>query len=177
MKSRKRSENSSKNSGDRRRPGSLPIIAFMALVAILVAAAMTPRGGEPAAATTTTTIRAVEKPVGDVKVEIYHFHRTSQCWSCKTLGALAEKTVNTHFKDEMESGRLTFGRINVELAQNAEITERYGAAGSSLMIGTYQDGRFTMEEDTRVWYKLNDEKEYMGYLKGVLERRLAGDLS
>jgi len=112
-----------------------------------------------------------------VKVEVYHFHRTSQCWSCKTLGALAEKTVNTYFKNELESGRLKFGHINVELAQNSELTNKYGATGSSLMIGTYKDGKFTKEEDTKVWYKLNNEEDYLGYLKGILDKRLNGDLS
>ncbi len=187
MKSRTRSENSSKNSENNGRR-SLLVAAGVVFAALVVAAVMLPAGGEPAATTTTTTL-AVETnlPCGvgeacgqaadDVKVEVYHFHRTSQCSSCRTLGALAEKTVNTYFKGELESGKLTFGHINVELAQNSELTDKYGSTGSSLMIGVYKDGKFTKEEDTRIWYKLNDEADYLSYLKGVLGKRLKGDLS
>jgi hypothetical protein len=157
-------------------------------MAVVAAAVLLPKEDTPAATTTTTTIQpAVEAPVcsdgkncgaeaTNIKVEVYHFHRTSQCWSCKTLGALAEKTVNTYFKNELESGKLKFDHINVELAQNVELTNRYGATGSSLMIGVYKDGKFTKEEDTKVWYKLNNEEDYLSYLKGVLDKRLKGDL-
>jgi hypothetical protein len=167
---------------------SLLVVAGVVFVALIAAATLGSRGSEPAAATTTTT-RAVEatpacgvgeaceQATNDVKVEVYHFHRTSQCWSCKTLGELAEKTVNTYFKGELESGRLKFGQVNVELVQNAELTNKYGATGSSLMIGTYKGGKFTKEEDTKVWYKLNNEADYLGYLKGILDKRLNGDLS
>jgi hypothetical protein len=33
------------------------------------------------------------------------------------------------------------------------------------------------EEDTRVWYKLNDKPGFMQYLKTLLGMRLAGDFS
>jgi len=192
MKSRKKSENSSKNSENKKQDGvshgSLLILAGIAFVTLIVAATIIPNGSEPTATTTTTTLplkaspacgagQACEREASDIKVEVYHFHRTRQCWSCKTLGKLAEKTVNTYFKSELESGRLKFGHINVELAQNSELTDKYGAIGSSLMIGVYKDGKFTKEEDTKVWYKLNNEGNYLSYLKGILTKRLNGDLS
>ncbi|MFC2162517.1 nitrophenyl compound nitroreductase subunit ArsF family protein [Candidatus Altiarchaeota archaeon] len=107
------------------------------------------------------------------RVEVFHFHRTSQCWSCKTLGEFAEKTVNTYFSEELGSGRLVFAHVNVELPENELLAERYGASGSSLMIGVYDSNGFGKEEDTRVWYKLEDEKEYMTYLKAVIEAKLS----
>ncbi|MCX6695539.1 MAG: nitrophenyl compound nitroreductase subunit ArsF family protein [Candidatus Altiarchaeota archaeon] len=167
---------------------TLIVVAGIVLLSLIVAGTVI-LGGMTDTTTTTTTTQPVETlptcglgetcevAANDVKVEVYHFHRTSQCWSCKTLGALAEKTVNTYFKNELESGRLKFDHINVELAQNAELVNKYGATGSSLMIGTYKDGKFTKEEDTQVWYKLNNEEDYLSYLKGILEKRLEGELS
>ena len=52
------------------------------------------------------------------KVEVYHFHATRQCYTCKTVGALAEETVNTYFADELESGKLVFAHVNVDLPEN-----------------------------------------------------------
>jgi hypothetical protein len=110
------------------------------------------------------------------KIEIYHFHATSQCYSCKTVGAYAEETVNTYFADEVKSGKIVFGHINGELPENKELVTKYGATGSSLWIGTYtKDGKFSAEQNVNVWYKISDKNDYMNYLKGVIEQKLAGN--
>ena len=107
------------------------------------------------------------------KIELFHFHMTRQCYSCKTVGAYAEETVNTYFSDELESGKLVFDHINAELPENRELATRYGATGSSLWIGTYKtDGSFSKEENNNVWYKINDKQEYIAYLKQVIEQKL-----
>lgn len=114
----------------------------------------------------TTTIN-----LEDVKVEVYHFHKTHQCYSCITVGKLAEKTVNTYFKDKLDSGRIVFAHINIDLPENRELVKKYGATGSSLWIGTYSDGKFEKEQNVKVWYKINDEEDYLTYLKGVLDKK------
>jgi len=122
---------------------------------------------------TATEVELVDK---NVRVEVFHFHSTRQCYSCITLGELAEKTVNEFFKEEIDSGKLVFGHLNVDLEENYELAENYGASGASLWIGTYVDGVFHKEQDTAVWYKINKEEEFKGYLKGILEKRLKGEL-
>ncbi len=111
------------------------------------------------------------------RIEVYHFHRTQQCYNCRTLGALAEETVGTRFQDEMKSGKIVFGHINIELPENRDLVERYGPTGSSLWIGVYNGTGFHKEEDTRVWYKLGDREEYITYLSGLIQRRMNGDFT
>jgi len=113
---------------------------------------------------------------GDIeKIEIYHFHGTNQCYSCKTVGAYAEETINTYFSNELKSGKIVFGHINGELPENKELVIKYGATGSSLLIGTYYtDGTFLKEENTNVWYKIDNKQGYIDYLKGVIETKLTG---
>ena len=113
---------------------------------------------------------------GDVeKVEIYHFHATSQCVTCKTVGANAEATVNTYFANELKSEKIVFAHINIDTPENKVLVDKYEAKGSSLMIGVYgKDGSFTKQEDTNVWYKM-DKTDSMSYLKGVIEQKLAGN--
>jgi len=112
-----------------------------------------------------------------VLVEVIHFHGTHQCYSCKMVGALAEKTVHTDFQDELASGRITFAHVNGQLAENRELVRKYGARSASLWIGTTMDGTFHKEQVYEVWRKIRNERDYLEYLKGLLERRLAGDLS
>ena len=111
------------------------------------------------------------------KIEVYHFHGANQCFSCRTIKEFAEKTVNTYYSDLLESGKMEFKSINGELPENLEVTAKYGATGSSLWIGTYINGEFHKEQNTNVWYKVNDEKDFLSYLKGVLDKRVAGNLS
>ena len=110
------------------------------------------------------------------KIEIYHFHGTNQCYSCITMGNMAEETINTYFSKELKSGKLVFGHINGELPENSPLVKKYGATGSSLWIGvTYKDGTFTKEENTNVWYKISNKEDYMNYLKGVIEQKFLGE--
>ena len=117
---------------------------------------------------------ALDKPV---RVEVYHFHGNHQCYSCRTIGAYAEKTVNTFFKEELGSGRLVFDHINFDLPENKDLAVKYGVTGSSLWIGTYIGDEFNKEQDTQVWYKIAKESDYIEYLTGVIEKRISGDLS
>jgi hypothetical protein len=110
------------------------------------------------------------------KVEVYHFHATRQCYTCKTVGALAEETVNTYFADELESGKLVFASVNIELPENKVLVDKYEAKGSSLLIGVYgKDGTFSKQEDVNVWYKIDNKEDYMIYLKGVIEQKFSGN--
>jgi len=111
------------------------------------------------------------------KIEVYHFHGASQCFSCMTIKEFAEKTVNTYYSDLLESGKMEFKSINIELPENREVSTKYGATGSSLWIGTYINGEFHKEQNTNVWYKVRDEEGFLSYLKEFLDRRLSGDLS
>ncbi|MFH0875400.1 MAG: nitrophenyl compound nitroreductase subunit ArsF family protein [archaeon] len=111
------------------------------------------------------------------KIEVYHFHGTNQCYTCKTIKAYAETTVNTYFSNELASGKIVFASINVDEPTNLETTMKYGATGSSLWLGVYDDTGFHAEQNTNVWYKIDNKQAYMDYLKGVIEKRLIGDYS
>lgn len=117
------------------------------------------------------------KSVNIDHLEIYHFHGTRQCYSCITVGKYAEETVNTYFADELKSGKIVFGHIDFDVAENKELASKYGVTGSSLWLGVYDKDGFHPEQNTNVWYKINDKEDYMNYLKGLIEKRLSGDLS
>ena len=110
------------------------------------------------------------------KIEIYHFHATNQCYSCITMGDLAEETIDNYFSNELKSKKIIFGHINGELPENYNLVKKFEATGSSLWIGvTYKDGTFTKEENVNVWYKINNKQDYMNYLKNIIENKLKGE--
>jgi len=161
------------------------LIGFL-LITVLIVSGCTSNSPEDSTTVNHTTIKEAigndslsksenSNPVD--RVEVYHFHGTQQCYSCRMVGELAEKTVNTYFKEELESGKLVFGHINGDLSENRESVEEYGVTASSLWIGTYINGTFHKEQNTNVWYKIRNEEDYLTYLRDILEQRLAGDLS
>jgi hypothetical protein len=156
--------------------GLFTLIILAALVMPMLKNAETPSSSTTLNSVTTTTAPVME-PSKEVRVEVYHFHTTNQCYSCIRLGELAKKTLDTHFMPELESGLISFDHINVQLPENRDIVQKYGARGSALFIGTYIDGEFHPEENIMVWYRLNNEGDYMEYFKGLLDKRLKGDLT
>ena len=74
------------------------------------------------------------------KIEVYHFHGTNQCYSCKTVGAYAEETLNTFFADELESGKIVFGHINGDLPENQELVKKYEVASASFKVTAATEG-------------------------------------
>ncbi|MFW6286077.1 MAG: nitrophenyl compound nitroreductase subunit ArsF family protein [Nanoarchaeota archaeon] len=120
--------------------------------------------------------QGIKKDFENISLEVYHFHG-QQCASCIAVGDLTEKTLNTYFEDELDSGTIKFGHIDGRLEENYELVKKYGATGSSIWIGTYLDGEFHKEEKTRVWYKISNEEDFMTYFKGEIEKRLNGNLT
>jgi len=107
-------------------------------------------------------------------IEVIHFHGNNQCYSCQAVGAYAEETVNAYFSDELNSGKLIFRHVNFDLPENKELSQRYGAAYSSLWIGTYTEEGFSTEQNMDVWYKIDNKTDYMSYLSKVIDEKLAG---
>lgn len=102
------------------------------------------------------------------KVQVVHFHATQQCWSCITVGELAEKTIKENFPEEYISGKIEFLDVNADLNENAEIVKRFGAAGSSLFINVIRNGKDEISEDVQVWRLVSDEEKYISYFENKL---------
>lgn len=147
----------------------ITVLLLLLGLAVLAAGCTTPV--EPSGDPGKTASSSVEK------VEVYHFHANRQCYSCITLGAYAEETVNTYFAPEVAAGKVVFAHVNVELPENKALVEQYGPTGSSLWIGVYDKNGFHKEENINVWYKIGNKDEYLAYLKDVIGKRLAGDFS
>jgi len=108
------------------------------------------------------------------RVEVMHFHPAQQCYSCKTLGEYAKETVNIFFVPELESGKLVFKEVNLNLPENADLVKKYEVTGSSLWIGVYDANGFHKEQNINVWYKINNETEFAQYLQPIIRDRLNG---
>lgn len=112
---------------------------------------------------------------GPVKlVEVYHFHPTHQCYSCKTIGNYTEEAITTSFASELASGKLVFKHVNYGLPENSDLVKKYGVTGSSLWIGTSNATGFYKEQDVKVWYLIGNKDSFMAYINEKVEQKLSG---
>ena len=102
------------------------------------------------------------------KIEVVHFHATEQCWSCKTVGEFALKTIKEKFPEEYKNGTIVFKDINGELPENRELVQKFQASGSALFINAIINGHDNIAEDVTVWRLISDEGKFVGYFQNKL---------
>ncbi len=111
------------------------------------------------------------KRVSD-KLEVYYFHRTARCYSCKTIGQYVKETIEQKYNEQTSNGLIDFREINVDLAENKEIAKKFQASGSSLFINRIIDNEDNIEQDIDVWKLVNNEAQFKNYLENKLNSYL-----
>jgi len=95
----------------------------------------------------------------------YYFHGNYRCHTCRTIEALAYKTINDKFAVELQSGEIIWKEINVEQTENRHFIDEFQLYSSSLVI-VKKDGEKTVSwkilQD--VWRLVRDENKFAEYV-------------
>ena len=67
-------------------------------------------------------------------VEVYYFHRTIRCVTCKTVEAEARKNIDLLYADRVKSGKISFIALNLEEATGKSVGDRLGVNSQTLLI-------------------------------------------
>jgi hypothetical protein len=67
-------------------------------------------------------------------VEVYYFHMTLRCVTCKTVEAEARKNVEMLYADQVKSGKISFTALNLEEATGKSMGEKLGVNSQTLLI-------------------------------------------
>jgi hypothetical protein len=67
-------------------------------------------------------------------VEVYYFHMTTRCNTCKTVEAEARKNVEMLYADQVKAGRISFTALNLEEASGKSMGEKLGVNSQTLLI-------------------------------------------
>ena len=59
-------------------------------------------------------------------VEVYYFHMTTRCVTCKTIEAEARKDIEMLYPEQFKSGKITFTALNIEEPAGQITGERTG---------------------------------------------------
>ena len=102
------------------------------------------------------------------KLEVYYFHTTARCYSCKAIGRYIKETMEQKYSQEIQNGLIDFKEINIDLPENKEVAGKYQASGSSLYINQIKNGQDNIEQDTNVWRFVVDEVKFKDYLENKI---------
>ena len=98
------------------------------------------------------------------KVEVFLFHATQRCPTCIRIGQLAKATVEERFSEQLNSGKIEFREINIDLSENKALAEKFRAGGSALFINAIKNEQDNITEDTMVWQLAGETVKFKDYL-------------
>jgi len=105
------------------------------------------------------------------QVEVLDFYGKHRCKACISIEEKTKLTIETHFKEEVEKGLLSFRVINID--ENEEITETYGAYGTSLFLNVIKDHKETHIDITDFAFKTeSDEIVFIKELQEKIQNQL-----
>jgi hypothetical protein len=82
--------------------------------------------------------------------------------------------LDTYFKDELSSGKVTYETFNLEDKKNARIVKKYNAYTLSLFISTIIGDTEYIEPVTDIWLFVGNDAAFVDVVKDKIETRLEG---
>jgi hypothetical protein len=67
-------------------------------------------------------------------VEVYYFHMTIRCVTCKTIEAEARKNIEMLYPEQFKSGKISFTALNIEEPAGQITGQRLGVNSQALLI-------------------------------------------
>jgi len=114
----------------------------------------------------------VKKAKPAEKIQVFLFHATQRCVTCINIGKYAKKTLEDKFPKELNSGKIEFREINIDLSENKELATKFKATGSAFFINPIIEGKDNIKEDTQVWRLTSNEQSFISYLSDKLNAML-----
>jgi hypothetical protein len=106
-----------------------------------------------------------------VKLQVLYFHITNRCSTCYGIEANVRKTVETWFRNELDSGIVELHILNCELPENKQKAEKYEAYGATLALTVFKDGAEIKTIDITDWafQRAHNPDQFITELKGKIE--------
>ena len=118
------------------------------------------------------TEKTVNEKVAN-KIEVIDFHSTHRCMTCNAIESSTKFTLDTYFKNEIESNKITFRVVNVDDEENLKIAEKFEATGTALFLNVVKDGKEEQIDLTEfAFMNGNDQKVFSDELKVKIEEAL-----
>ena len=107
------------------------------------------------------------------RLEVYCFHGTRQCETCKNMKANTKTALDTYFASQLKDSTIVFSIIDVDDEKNEKLAEKFQATGTALMINKVVNGKDSIVDwSDFAFEKANDNEVYISELKTMIEGAL-----
>jgi len=128
----------------------------------------------PTGTTTETTPTPPDASTASNVVKVVYFHAHVRCGACIYVETRTTYNVETYFKNELDSGKLTCEVYDLGDKANAAIANQYKAVGSQLFINVVKDGVDHIKHIENVWMPkyLNDQEAFDELIQNSIKQAL-----
>ena len=105
-------------------------------------------------------------------IQVYDFHTTNRCITCKAIEANTKYTLDTYFAEELKDGTITFQILNID-DENYELAKKFKASGTSLflnVIGSQKEKQIDLTAFAFTYGK--KQEDFSNRLKNKLKKQL-----
>ena len=100
-------------------------------------------------------------------VEVYYFHRTVRCVTCKTVEAEARKNVEMLYADQVKSGKISFTALNLEESTGKSMGDKLGVNSQTLLI-VKDDQKFNITNEGFL-YAVSQPQKFTEIMKSKID--------
>lgn len=104
------------------------------------------------------------------RLEVYCFHGTRQCETCKNMKANTKTTLDKYFAAQLIDSSIVFSIVDVDDEKNEKFAEKFQATGTALMINKVVNGRDSiMDWSDFAFEKANDNEVFISELRLMID--------
>jgi pyruvate-formate lyase-activating enzyme len=114
---------------------------------------------------------ADNKPANSVIA--YYFHGNFRCQNCHNMEQWTKELMETCFKDQIDSGKLSFKIINTDKKENQHFMNDYNLYTKSIVLSLVKDGKEVRYENlAKIWDCLRSKQRFQEYVRTEIEKYL-----
>lgn len=107
------------------------------------------------------------------RLEVYCFHGTRQCETCKNMKVNTKATLNKYFAAQIRDSSIVFSIVDVDDEKNEKLAEKFQATGTALMINKIVNGKDSiMDWSDFAFEKANDNEVFISELRLMIDAAL-----
>jgi len=149
------------------------IILFLLILVVASTGYLIAHNDKSNAARATT--KATQTPsAAPSRIIAYYFHVTVRCTTCRTIEAYSNETIREHFKGDLDSGRLEWQVVNIQLPENRHFVKDYQLFTKSLVLVRVANGKqHSYKVLNDVWELVGDKAQFQAYVDKEVRDYLA----
>jgi len=98
-----------------------------------------------------------EQNITAATVEVYYFHNTRRCATCKAVESVTKETLEETYPEEMKNGEIIFQSLNIEEDENEALAKELEISGQTLLF--IKDGeKKDLTNDAFMYARSNPDK-------------------